>query len=147
MNIIFKTPIDKPYQEVRDAFDKKLFTHLSPQWASFEIERFDGCRKGDEVHIRIKLPGLTQKWVSVITYEGEDAAGWSFIDEGKVLPWPLTYWKHHHRVDKISETSCQIVDDIEFKAATGLIEIMLKPALWSTFAIRPKLYQDYFKDS
>jgi ligand-binding SRPBCC domain-containing protein len=146
MKIIFKTPLNRPYEYVRDRFDRDLFLHISPQWASFNLERFDGCKQGDEVHILIKILGLKQKWVSLITAAGEDSLGWSFVDEGKVLPWPLTYWKHHHRVDKITDSSCEIVDDIEFKASPAFLGPIIKPILWSSFAIRPKLYRDYFKD-
>lgn len=145
MKILFKTPLNLSVEEVKEGFNRELFEYLAPQWASFKLKRFDGCKAGDEVHIELNLMGLKQNWVSLITFDGDNEAGWSFIDEGKVLPWPLTYWKHHHRVDRISETTCEIVDDIEFCAKNSLIEKVLTPTIWSSFAIRPQLYKDYFE--
>lgn len=145
MKIIFETPVHLPFEKVRDQFDQKLFTYLAPPLIPFSIKRFDGCKKGDEVHIELGK-GITQKWISVMTYEETNAQGWSFIDEGKVLPWPLKSWKHHHRVDKVSDTECKIVDDIEYECSPGILTPVIKPFLWSIFAIRPERYKKFFKD-
>lgn len=145
MKLFFKTPISKPFEKVRDGFTRDLFVYLSPSFIPSELIRFDGCKKNDEVHIKLGPGPISQKWISLITFEETNAAGWSFIDEGKVLPWPLRYWKHHHRVDKISSNECCIVDDIEYACTNKLLDTLVKPFLWSVFAIRPKRYQTYFK--
>lgn len=145
MKLYFKTPIALPFEKVRDGFSRDLFTYLSPSFIPSELERFDGCKTNDEVHIRLGPSPLSQKWISLITFEETNAAGWSFIDEGKVLPWPLRYWKHHHRVDKISANECCIVDDIEYRCIHPVFDVLMKPMLWSVFAIRPKRYKTYFK--
>lgn len=145
MKMLFRTPLNLSYEEVKAGFNRELFEFLAPQWAAFNLERFDGCKVNDEVHIELNLLGMKKKWVSLITHEGEDSSGWSFIDEGKVLPWPLAKWKHHHRVDKISDSRSEIVDDIEFEVRNPALGKLIYPVLWSSFAIRPDLYKKYFE--
>lgn len=142
MRLHFETNINLPFEKVRDQFDQKLFLYLSPKFIPFKMNRFDGCKAGDEYHLQV----LSGEWKGTITFEETNASGWSFIDEGKVLPWPLKNWKHHHRVDKISATECRIVDDINFECFSSVFNILVKPFLWAVFAIRPKRYQSYFKD-
>lgn len=146
MKLLFETPVKLPFERVRDQFNRDLFLKLSPPGIPFNLKRFDGCKKGDEVHIELGPPVLKQQWVSLITFEETNAKGWSFIDEGKVLPWPLKYWKHHHRVDKIGDTECKIVDDITYECSPSFLAPLIKPFLWSVFSIRPGRYQKYFKD-
>ncbi len=146
MKLLFKTTIDLSFDKVQERFNRDLFVYLSPKLIPFELKRFDGTSKGNEIHIDLGIWILKQQWVSLITFEETNSSGWSFIDEGKVLPKPLVYWRHHHRVDKISETKSQIVDDIEYKCSVGWLTVLIKPFLWSVFAIRPGRYQKYFKD-
>jgi ligand-binding SRPBCC domain-containing protein len=146
MRLVFETPIKLPFEKVRDQFNKNLFIHLSPSFIPFNLKRFDGCKTGDEYFITIGPSVLKLEWQGIITFEETNARGWSFIDEGKVLPWPLKNWKHHHRVDKISDTECRIVDDISFECFSSVFNILMKPFLWATFAIRPGRYQSYFKE-
>lgn len=142
MKLLFKTRIPKPVEKIRDRFNRELFEYLTPGWAPAKILRFDGCRTGDEVHIKL----FAQQWVSLMTFEETNAKGWSFIDEGKVLPWPLSNWKHHHRVDRISPTESEIVDDIYYECSPAWMAFVIRPILWQTFAIRPKRYRNFFKD-
>lgn len=146
MKLIFETPIALPFEKIRDRFDQDLFLYLSPPLIPSRLKRFDGCKKGDEVHIELGPSPLSQQWVSLITSDETNERGWSFIDEGKVLPWPLKYWKHHHRVDKISETESMIVDDIQYECAPAFLTPVMKPFLWSVFAIRPARYKNFFKE-
>lgn len=145
MNILFRTRIHQPLTVVKQGFTKELFLLLAPNWSDANLERFDGFNKGDEVHITIKILGRKQKWVSIITDENTDASGWYFIDEGKILPWPLTQWKHTHRVDRIGDKDCEIVDDIEFHTSSKYLDKLIYPFIWSTFAIRPGLYKKFFE--
>lgn len=146
MKLIFKTPINRPFEKVRDGFTQDLFIYLAPPLIPFRLKRFDGCKKGQEVHIEMSpLPCVKQDWVSVMTFEETNAQGWSFIDEGKVLPWPLNRWKHHHRVDRVDENRCLIVDDISYECAPAFLGPLIKPFLWMVFAIRPGRYKKYFQ--
>jgi ligand-binding SRPBCC domain-containing protein len=146
MKLYFETPISRPFEEVRDRFNRDLFIYLAPEIIPFELKKFDGCKTGDEVHISLGPQGFKQEWVSLITFEETTEKGWSFIDEGKVLPWPLKSWKHHHRVDKISESECRIVDDIQYECSPGFLNACMKPFFWSMFFIRPGRYKKFFKD-
>lgn len=146
MKILFETPIQQSFEIIRNRFTRELFIELAPGLIPFNLQRFDGCKRGDEVHIKLGPPPFAQKWISLITFEETNASGWSFIDEGKVLPWPLSNWKHHHRVDRISATESVIVDDIDYECSPAFLTPLMKPFLWSVFAIRPKRYKKFFKD-
>lgn len=146
MKILFETHLNLPFETVRDQFNRDLFNYLTPHWVAFNIKRFDGCKKGDQFVVEVGAGKLRQEWIGIITFEETNANGWSFIDEGKVLPWPLKSWKHHHRVDKISATECRIVDDIQYECASPLMSKLIWPMMWSTFAIRPQLYPKFFKE-
>jgi ligand-binding SRPBCC domain-containing protein len=144
MKLLFSKLIPLPLEKVRDQFNRDLFMYLAPPVIPFELVRFDGCLKNHEVHINLGFKPFTQKWISLITFEGTDHRGWSFIDEGKRLPWPLKSWKHHHRVDRISERECKIVDDITYECHPGFMTLLMKPFLWWVFSLRPSRYQKYF---
>ena len=145
MKLIFNTPIALPFEKVRDQFNIELFNFISPTLIPFKHHRFDGCKKGDEFHFEVGFQGVTQDWVGHVTFEETNDKGWSFIDEGKVLPWPLSHWKHHHRVDKVSDTECMIVDDIEYECSPAMMAPVIAPVLWAIFAIRPYRYKKFFK--
>jgi ligand-binding SRPBCC domain-containing protein len=147
MKLYFETPLQSSFEKVRDKFNRELFLYLSPGFIPSKLLRFDGCKRGDEVHIRLGPEPIAQSWVSLITFEETNQSGWSFIDEGKILPWPLSYWKHHHRVDKKSSGECVVVDDIDFECSPFFLTPLIKPLLWCVFAIRPRRYKKFFKDS
>lgn len=146
MNLLFKTKIGLPFEKIREQFNRELFIKLAPSFIPFHLARFDGCQKGQEVHLELGPKVLSQKWVSLITYEETNASGWSFIDEGKILPWPLSSWKHHHRVDVISPKESLVVDDINYECSPSFLTPLIKPFLWMVFSIRPKRYQKFFKE-
>ncbi len=144
MKIFFETTIPRSVADVRAGFTEELFVQLAPGLIPFRLERFDGCLKGNEVHILLGPPFLRQKWVSLITAEETTQAGWSFVDEGRTLPWPLSYWRHHHRVDTVTGDSCRIVDDITYDCSPALLAPLMKPFLWMVFAVRPRRYKAFF---
>ncbi len=146
MRIYFETPINLPFEKVKDQFNRELFLCLSPDLIPFELKRFDGCKKGDEVHLILGPKGFRQEWVSLITLDETTEKGWSFIDEGTKLPWPLKTWKHQHRVDKVSDSECKIVDDIQYQCSPTFLGPWMKPFLWSVFAVRPGRYKKFFKE-
>ena len=143
MKILFETPIPLPVEEVRRGFDEKLFNFLKPAWMPSQLIRFDGCAPGDQVHLRVGPLG--QAWESTITGQTDSEQGWSFTDEGKVLPWPLKRWHHHHRVDRVSPKDSLIVDDISFDCGTRVLSLLTWPMLWLVFSVRPNKYKSYFQ--
>jgi ligand-binding SRPBCC domain-containing protein len=146
MNLLFKTPIRRPVEVIKEGFNRDLFLNLAPSLIPFQLKRFDGCVKGDEVHVEVGPGFFKQEWISLIASSETNASGWSFMDEGKVLPWPLKSWKHHHRVDKLSPSESLIVDDIHYRTSSVVLDFLIKPFLWSVFAIRPRRYKKFFKD-
>jgi ligand-binding SRPBCC domain-containing protein len=145
MNILIKTTLSKNYREVHRGFDLKLFKALKPPLIALEVKRFDGCKKGDEVHLEIGLGPLKQKWVSLITENIENENECTFVDIGHILPPPLKDWKHTHRILKINEQTCEIHDDIHFSSGNKLLDLFLYPALYAQFAFRIPVYKKFFK--
>lgn len=146
MNIQLKTKVSGNYKSIMARFDRQLFEALKPKQAKMEIVRFTGSKKGDVVHIRFLSP-IKAEWVSLITEDGENEQEAYFIDEGEQLPFPLSYWRHKHIVQKIDADSAYIIDDITFKGPNGLLSILLYPAIYLGFYPRRKIYQSYFGDA
>jgi len=145
MKLKFVTPVAQNYLKVKAGFTQDLFLSLAPPWAKVELKQFDGCKVGDEIHVEIKRPPLTINWVSLITKEETTDREWIFVDEGKKTPWPITHWRHLHRVIKITEDETHIVDDIEYSCSSPLLEKMIYPTMWATFAVRPSRFKEFFK--
>ncbi|MFT7605866.1 MAG: ligand-binding SRPBCC domain-containing protein [Saprospiraceae bacterium] len=143
MNIQFKTKIDGNYKDIMRQFDRNLFEALKPSHADMEIVTFSGSKKGDEVHIRFHSP-IKAEWISRITDDGENEKESFFIDEGVKLPFPLSYWKHKHIVQRITDDSSYIIDDITFKGSNFLLSFLLYPAIYAGFYPRGKIYKSYF---
>jgi ligand-binding SRPBCC domain-containing protein len=145
MKLLFKTFLPLSYTEIKDGFNRSLFERLNPWWTSVKVTRFDGCHKGDEVHLGLSLLGLKQNWVSIIIEDHFSKDEWSFVDQGKILPWPLKRWRHHHRILRQGEALSEIIDAIEFECGNLIMNFLMYPMLWMTFAIRPKRYKKYFE--
>ena len=145
MKLVIRTPIPKNYQEVFLNFNLTLFKALKPPLMSLEVERFDGCRKGDEIHLKIGLGPFTLSWISIITNDLKNDLENVFVDEGKVLPAPLSYWKHIHKVVKKDENSCEIHDDIEYRTSNRFLDLVIYPVMFLQFYLRKSVYKKYFK--
>ncbi len=145
-SLIIKTRIPKNYQEVFARFDRALFFALKPPVIKLEIIRFDGCKTGDEVHLQLTpFPFIHQSWVSKITEHGANDRECYFVDEGKVLPKPFKFWRHTHKVRKISENECEIIDDIMYTSQNSLIDEVLYLSLHAMFSLRISAYKKYFR--
>lgn len=145
MRLLFQTDIQLNFLKIKSRFNRDLFLSLTPIGVKVDLVRFDGCSVDNEVHLSLNSLGLKQKWVSVITSEKQNEKEWSFVDEGKLLPWPLATWKHHHRVLYLDDNSSQIIDDISFECVHSWMNAVMYPVLWSTFAIRPARYRKFFQ--
>ncbi|MFM8270696.1 MAG: hypothetical protein ACKN9V_10955 [Pseudomonadota bacterium] len=144
MKLYFEAQVKSTLQEIKTGFNQDLFLRLKPPFMSLKLERFDGCEKGHEVHLKMGMPGFLQGWVSEITESSQSDTVWEFVDEGKKLPAPFTFWRHIHRVEKISDTSCRVSDSIEYRCTSGLVERALWGPLWLSFSIRPRIYREVF---
>lgn len=137
MKFAIHTPIDKNYKDTFAKFNLHLFEALKPPLTSLVVERFDGCKKGDEVHLIVN----GQKWISHITDDFENENELTFVDKGVVTPFPITYWIHHHRILKKGEHACEIVDDIEFKTSFVLFDLLLYFPFKVMFSLRKPIYK------
>jgi ligand-binding SRPBCC domain-containing protein len=146
MKLYFETPIEKKPDVIIKNFNKDLFLALRPPGIKLSVEKFDGCKTGDEVHLKIKSFLMTQTWVSKITQDKLDSNEWSFVDEGVKLPWPLKSWKHIHSVKRVDQNNSLIVDDINFDCFYSWMNYPMKPLLWLSFAVRPSRYKKFFMD-
>jgi ligand-binding SRPBCC domain-containing protein len=144
MKIRFETEVGSSLETVKAGFDQSLFLQLKPPFLSLHLDRFDGCLTGHEVHLRTGLPGLLQAWISVITEDELKADHWYFVDEGRMLPYPLKHWRHQHKVSRTAAGGSVIVDDITYSSGTALLDALLYPSLWWVFSGRGAVYRKVF---
>ena len=143
MNIVIKTEVAGNYKEIMRRFDLDLFEALKPKNAKMEIVKFTGSNKGDIVHLQFHKP-LKVEWISEIVEVGEDERKAYFIDEGVKLPKPLSYWRHKHIVEKISDDRSYIIDDISYKASNPILTSLMYPVIYAGFYPRKGIYKKYF---
>lgn len=144
MKIVIQTRVEKNFQLVFNKFNLQLFKALKPPVLKLEVERFDGCKKGDRVHLKMDIFGKTQHWQSLITSDFRGDYECHFVDEGVLVPPPIKKWKHTHRVQKINELSSLIVDDIEYSCGNLALDLLIYPALYSMFLFRVPVYKREF---
>ena len=144
MKIHFQTEVGASLELVKAGFDQNLFLQLKPPVLKLHLDRFDGCTKGCEVHLRTGLPGLLQSWISVITEDQLSPDHWHFVDEGKLLPFPLNHWRHHHEVRRIPGGGSVIEDRIHYSSGNPLLDALLFPSLWWVFSGRGVVYRRVF---
>jgi ligand-binding SRPBCC domain-containing protein len=144
MKLLLKTQVNANYKTVMNGFDLELFKALKPPLMSLLVERFDGCKVGDEVHLKVGIGLMYKEWVSLITDYQESEDQIYFTDEGKVLPFPLKSWKHNHRVIKLGPHKSEIQDDIEYSSGNRILDICMYPVLYLQFACRIPVYKKVF---
>ncbi len=145
MKIEIHTHVKQDYQQVWQGFTKELFLALAPPYTPVEVLRFDGCKKGDEVHLEIQFFLFVQQWHSKITEQKETENEIYFIDEGIKLPFFLSYWHHKHRILKQPEGAL-IIDEINFETLHGFASASVYPALYLQFHSRQVIYQKWFDE-
>ncbi|GAA4036722.1 hypothetical protein GCM10022409_22050 [Hymenobacter glaciei] len=146
MRVTLGTPVSQAPAQVMAGFTRALFEALAPPFPKLRVLRFDGCRAGDQVEIELDAGLKRLAWTSLITDAGVRPDGTHFfIDEGQVLPPPLRYWHHHHRIEPGPGGGSVIVDDLEYRTASRLLDVVLYPAMWAQFAWRQPIYRRWFK--
>ena len=143
LRFVLTTPVPQSIDQVKAGFNLELFKALKPPIINLKVERFDGCHKGDEVHLKVGL-GLMMDWVSLITEDNQNSQEWYFIDEGDKLPPPLKKWRHRHRVLKREAGGSIIVDDISFSSGLKLLDYLLYFPLKLQFKLRAPVYKKIF---
>ncbi len=143
MNLQVKTRVASNYRHVWQNFGEKLFRALNPPFPPVKVSRFDGSRKGDEVHLQLNFILFRQQWVSTIVESVEAEGECYFVDEGTRLPFFLKYWRHRHRIVQDGEATL-IIDDITFEAPLPLLNFLLWPTMLAQFAYRKPVYKKFF---
>jgi ligand-binding SRPBCC domain-containing protein len=144
MTFSITTNVDAHYLAIAERFDLKLFEALAPPFPKVKVLRFDGCHKNSEVHIEMNLFVIKQQWHAVVIEQGESADEWYFIDQGKILPAPLKFWKHRHRILRQTNEKSHIIDEIEYKTGFLLLDYLMYPFFYAQFAARKPIYRKYF---
>jgi ligand-binding SRPBCC domain-containing protein len=144
MQIRITTEIRNTVKNIYKGFDKHLFMELAPPFPITTLKRFDGCKKGDVVHIDLSFIVYKERWISIITENVQNDDEVYFIDEGRMLPFFLKYWRHKHIIQKKDDSNSLIIDEIEFKGANKLTEILLYPGIYLQFLYRKPIYRKKF---
>ncbi|RAJ99936.1 ligand-binding SRPBCC domain-containing protein [Larkinella arboricola] len=144
MQVIIQTRVEQPMHRVWDGFTLHLFNQLSPPFPPVNVVRFDGCLKGDTVHLQLNFLLFKQDWISAITEQQETDQEIYFIDRGTKLPFFLAYWQHKHRLIR-EGTHTRIADEVTFRTPTRLTDFLMYPIMYGLFAYRKPIYKRYFR--
>ena len=144
MKIFIETHVKASYLEVAKGFDLALFEALAPSFPKVQVLRFDGCEKGNQVWIAMNLIFFKQQWNAIIIDNQQSESEWSFMDEGIVLPFPLKSWKHHHRVLKKEDGGSIVIDSIEYRTFSKIVDYLCYPLFYLQFSARSPIYKKIF---
>lgn len=149
LNLIIDTPVHQSVSDVWRGFDRQLFDQLSPPFPPVDVIRFDGCLRGDVVHLRLNFLLFKQDWTSDIIDQQTLKTGDSideifFIDKGVKLPFFLKFWQHRHRLLRNESDGTIIRDDITFSTPFWLLNYLMYPLMWVQFAYRKPIYRKRF---
>lgn len=144
MNITLTTTVQQDYRRVWAGFNQRLFDQLNPPFPPVKVVRFDGCRTGDVVHLRLNFLLFRQDWISSIVEQDETDREIYFIDKGVELPFFLASWQHRHRIIRDGDHT-RITDEITFRTPTRLTDFLLYPILYGLFAYRKPVYKRFFR--
>ena len=86
MHLLLRTHVAAAPAQVWAGFTRELFLDLAPPFPPFHLLRFDGCHRGDEVHLELGAGPLRQLWTSLIIDHGIRPDGtYFFVDEGNAI--------------------------------------------------------------
>lgn len=140
-NIKVVTKINKSASEVFSRFGDGLFEKLVPSFA--KVLRNDGIYVGSKVSVKFMIPFM-KTWYSQIidVYKGNS---YYFTDIGlSGMPFGIIEWRHHHKVVRIDSTSCFIVDDIQFKTNSRVLDYIVKLIFSASMKMRRGQYKNFF---
>jgi hypothetical protein len=144
MKITLKTRIRRDFHTVAAGYNQDLFHYLLPPLGMAKLERYDGQKPGDIVHIKFRLPFVNDFKV-VIRDVWTSPKEYRFVDRGLVMPFRLEFWQHTHRVVSLGENRAAIIDQIEFHTDWFLLDLLVYPMLFLSFFPRKWQYKHYFE--
>ena len=146
MHVTLRTAVSQPPAVVMAGFTRELFVALAPPFPRLRLLRFDGCHSGDRVEIELDTLVKRLSWTSLIVDDGTQPDGTHFfVDEGQVLPPPLRFWRHRHLIQPCPNGGSVIVDALEYRTASRLLDALIYPAMWAQFAWRRPIYRRWFR--
>lgn len=146
MHVTLRTAVSQPPAVVMAGFTRELFVALAPPFPRLRLLRFDGCHSGDRVEIELDTLVKRLSWTSLIVDDGTQPDGTHFfVDEGQVLPPPLRFWRHRHLIQPGPNGGSVIVDALEYRTASRLLDALIYPAMWAQFAWRRPIYRRWFR--
>ena len=146
MHVTLRTAVSQPPAVVMAGFTRELFVALAPPFPRLRLLRFDGCHSGDRVEIELDTLVKRLSWTSLIVDDGTQPDGTHFfVDEGQVLPSPLRFWRHRHLIQPGPNGGSVIVDALEYRTASRLLDALIYPAMWAQFAWRRPIYRRWFR--
>ena len=146
MRVILRTAVAQTPAQVMAGFTRELFVALAPPFPKLLVRHFGGCHTGDVVEIELDTLVKKLPWTSLITEDGVLPDGTHFfVDEGQILPPPLRYWQHRHLLEPGPQGGCIIVDNLEYRTASRLLDTLIYPAMWAQFAWRQPIYRRWFR--
>ena len=146
MHLILRTVVPQSPAQVMAGFTRELFLALAPPFPKLRLLRFDGCHTGDQVEIELDTIVKRLRWTSLIVEDGQLPDGTHFfVDEGQILPLPLRYWRHRHLLEPGPDGSCVIIDNLEYRTGSRLLDTLVYPAMWAQFAWRQPIYRRWFR--
>ncbi|UYZ62284.1 SRPBCC family protein [Hymenobacter weizhouensis] len=145
MHFLLQTRVAAPPAQVWRGFTRELFLALAPPFPPFRLLRFDGCHRGDEVHLELGAGPVRRRWTALITDHGQLPDGTCyFVDEGQELPPPLRFWRHRHLMQPAPGGGTLIVEDLEYRTRFRWLDGLLYPLVWVQFAWRRPIYRRWF---
>lgn len=146
MHLTLRTHVAPPPAQVMAGFTRELFLRLAPPFPQMRLHRFDGSRRGDQVEIELVVGPISQRWTSLITDDGIMPGGTHyFVDEGQKLPGPLRFWRHRHLMQPSPDGGTVIIDAVEYRTVSRVLDALLYPVMWAQFAWRRPIYRRLFR--
>ena len=143
LSFTLSSPVKAPLSHIKEHFTSDLLLKLSPPFPQVSLERFDGCKKDDQVILKINLLLMKLTWSSLITAENDTPEEWYLVDEGVDMPFGLRFWRHQHRVIEVNPLHSLIIDEISFDTGMTFLNYLLFPFLWGMIFYRKPLYKKY----
>jgi ligand-binding SRPBCC domain-containing protein len=144
MRIRIISTVYRPFKQVCEGFNLSLFKALLPPFGLVRLIRYEGQNPGDIIDLSFRIPFINN-WTVIIKDSWFSHREYGFVDRGLRVPLGIEYWKHSHRVVARDNSSCFIIDDIEYESSWRLYDYILFPLIWFMFYPRKLMYGRYFK--
>ncbi len=146
MRFQIKTRVKGGHREVFHGFDHNLLLQLSPPGFKLELLHAQDPQEPDSfIRLRMTIFGLVkQEWENDFSHYELGSRECHFVDEGRIMPFPIRKWRHDHRVLADGATHAIINDDVTFKTVFFLLDWLLFPVLWLQFRYRRPIYRRVF---